>query len=417
MSWDIVKLSEVTDSITDGDHQPAPKSDTGVWFIKIKDIINNQISLENALHVPLEYYKRIPAIKKAVNGDVLYTVVGSYGIPVFVNADYDFCFERNIALLRPNARIEPRYLYYAMKNPMFFEQAKQIANGSAQKLIPLSKLGNMTIVLPPLQIQKTIVETLSGYDKLISNNQKQIKLLEEAAQRLYKEWFVDLRFPGHETTKITDGIPEGWKKRPIESLIKTEIGGGWGEDEVTPKCTEPAYVVRGTDLFGITHGDYLNIPFRFHAKTNLSARELVNGDIVFEVSGGSKTEGVAKTCLITGIFLKQFGCPVMCASFCKKIRPIEKVSQYLYDTFQYMRSCGKTAEYDKKSASSIVNYRWKDFLSKETVVLPPEGLLERYNALAKAIYNEIQTESVSIVTAKRTRDYLLPKLMNCEIEV
>ena len=117
MKWEKVKLSEVTEYITDGDHQPAPKSDSGVLFVKIKDIQDNRLTFDNALFVPQEYYNRLPKNRKAEYGDTLYTVVGSYGIPAFVNHNIPFCFERNIALLHPNNRVIPKYLYYAVNNP------------------------------------------------------------------------------------------------------------------------------------------------------------------------------------------------------------------------------------------------------------------------------------------------------------
>lgn len=418
MKWEKVKLSEVTEYITDGDHQPAPKSDSGVLFVKIKDIQDNRLTFDNALFVPQEYYNRLPKNRKAEYGDTLYTVVGSYGIPAFVNHNIPFCFERNIALLHPNNRVIPKYLYYAVKNPIFYGNANNIANGSAQKLIPLSKLAGMEISVPPIERQETIVNILSAYDDLIENNQKQIKLLEEAAQRLYKEWFVDLRFPGHENVKIVDGVPEGWEKCLLSDIIGYEIGGGWGEEKPTEKCDIPAYVIRGTDLYGVTHGDSVDIPYRFHEKKNLDARRLADGDIIFEVSGGSKTEGVARTALIRSAMLEQWSEPAMCASFCKLIRVREpKYAQLLFNTFQYMRASGKTTEYDKRSASSIVNYRWKDFLATETVLIPDEVMLEKYNALANNMYQLIVQKSISIEKAKGARDRLLPKLVSGELEV
>ena len=108
----------------------------------------------------------------------------------------------------------------------------------------------------------------------------------------------------------------------------------------------------------------------------------------------------------------------MCASFCKLIRVREpKYAQLLFNTFQYMRASGKTTEYDKRSASSIVNYRWKDFLATETVLIPDEVMLEKYNALANNMYQLIVQKSISIEKAKGARDRLFPKLMSGEIEV
>lgn len=416
MAWDRKTLEECTEYITDGDHQPAPKSDDGVLFIKIKDIKDSRVDFKEALHVPLVYYEGIQRNRKPVLGDTLYTVVGSYGLSAYVNFNIPFCFERNIALLHPKKGVDSRFLFYSVNTPDFFKQAENAANGAAQKLIPLSRLKQLKIQVPPFATQKKIADILSAYDNLIENNQKQIKLLEEAAQRLYKQWFIDLHYPGHETTPIVDGLPEGWKKEKLVEIIDYEIGGGWGEDDIKEKCDQPAFVIRGTDFYGITHGEILNIPFRYHSKTNLDARALCDGDIIFEVSGGSKTEGVAKTVLIKQALLDHLKYPVMCASFCKLIRlKNRKLSQYMYDAFFYLRKSGKTAEYDKRSASSIVNYRWKDFLNEVDILIPPNNIVEMYNGIASSAYERIINFSLSIETAKKTRDRLLPKLMNGEL--
>ena len=309
------------------------------------------------------------------------------------------------------------YVYYLMRT--LEEKIKSLGkNATAVPILNKTKFSNIEIsIFEDIERQKAISSILSAYDDLIENNQKQIKLLEEAAQRLYKEWFVDLRFPGYENTPIVDGVPEGWEKVPLSELISYEIGGGWGEEYPTAKNTKKAYVIRGTDLYGITHGDLLSIPFRFHAESNLLPRNLIDGDIVFEVSGGSRTEGVARCLLITSAMLEAWKNNVMCASFCKLIRPKNGCSYYLHDCFKYMRSTGKTEEYDKRSASSIVNYRWKDFLAQEVLLKPTAEMLDRYNSFANGLYSKVISCSLQIESAKKARDRLLPKLMNGEIEV
>ena len=242
--------------------------------------------------------------------------------------------------------------------------------------------------------------------------------MEEAAQRLYKEWFIDLRFPGHENTPIHDGVPEGWERKAIGELISYEIGGGWGEETVTKDSEKGAFVIRGTDLFGLTHGNLMAIPYRYHGSKELSTRTIKDGDIVFEVSGGSKTEGVARTALIRKEMLNRWVSPVICASFCKLIRPIsDEFSQYLFNHFQYLRMSGKTEEYDKRSASSIVNYRWKDFLSQETMHMPNAKIISLYNRIAKIVYDQIIVKSLQIEIARNARDRLLPQLMSGELEL
>ena len=218
--WKKVKLKDCCHSISDGDHLPPPKSNSGVPFVTIANIdATNHIDFGNTMFVPLEYYNNLNDIRKAKCNDILYSVVGSFGKPVLIKENIPFAFQRHIAILRPNNEIaDSRFLYYVMLTRDFFMQADTVAIGAAQRTISLTALRNMEVKLPSMETQYRIANILSRYDSLIENYQKQIKLLEEAAQRLYKEWFVDLRFPGHENTNIIDGVPDGWEKKTIDDV-------------------------------------------------------------------------------------------------------------------------------------------------------------------------------------------------------
>lgn len=399
------------------------RSDSGIPFYCSKEIIQkvNGQEITDCDYIKVEAYEEV---KKKFGvpecGDLLITTRGTYGIPYLYNAEDKFYFaDGNLTWLKEfDDQLNAEFLYYWILSYEGQKKIDAIAKGTAQKAVPIALIKDIELSIPDVETQKKITNILKSYDDLIANNQKQIKLLEEAAQRLYKEWFVDLRFPGHEDVAIVDGVPEGWKQYFLSEIVGYEIGGGWGEEFGTEKCDKPAYVIRGTDLYGITHGVISEVPYRFHAASNLKSRQLIDGDIIFEVSGGSKTEGVARTTLIRNTILHFLREPIMCASFCKLVRAKEKIhSQLLFDTFQYMRASGKTGEYDKKSASSIVNYRWKDFLAQETILIPNEDLLIKYNALSENMYQLILTKSVEIEKTKEARDRLLPKLMSGEIEV
>lgn len=226
MIFEKVKLKEICSSISDGDHQAPPKVTKGVPFVTISNITNtNQFDFSNTMFVPQEYYDRLDSKRKAQEGDILYSVVGSFGIPVYIKETTPFVFQRHIAILRPNVdKIVPEFLYYTMLNRDFYMKADAVALGAAQRTISLTALRNMEIEIPHIEVQKKIAKVLASYDDLIENNQKQIKLLEEAAQRLYKEWFVDLRFPGHEDVAIVDSVPEGWKKEKLINIADVQYG-------------------------------------------------------------------------------------------------------------------------------------------------------------------------------------------------
>lgn len=326
-----------------------------------------------------------------------------------------FCIR---ARVKDTKRFNPKFLTYHFKHDGFRIAIAGNAVGANIQNLSQGRLSAYIAHIPPIETQRRIADILSAYDDLIENNRKQIKLLEEAAQRLYKEWFVDLRFPGHEHTRIVDGVPEGWEYIPLGKIFSYEIGGGWGEDAATEKNDCPGFVIRGTDIDEIKQGDLLSIPYRFHAQGNLASRKLQAGDIIFEVSGGSKNTGIAKTLLITKAILDVWQKPVICASFCKMVRFNEpQIAQYIYDCFQYWRTIGVTQEYEKKSASSIINSRWKDFLGQKCVLLPEKRLLQKYCALSSSFYKQAITNAIVISKATQARDRLLPKLMSGEVEV
>lgn len=359
---------------------------------------------------------------KLERGDLVFTTRGTVGNVAYYsdNIPYDHVrINSGMVIFRVfEKKVFNKFLYQILKHKNSRIYIRQYCTGSAQPQLPIMNLRNIELNIPPLETQYKIARILLAYDDLIENNERQIKLLEEAAQRLYKEWFVDLRFPGYEDVEIVDGVPEGWENVPLRNMISFDIGGGWGEENIKEKSEKPAYVIRGTDLYGIIHGDMSSIPFRYHTASNRSSRILQDGDIVFEVSGGSKTEGVARTLLIRKEILESYDSPVICASFCKLVRVTDlSYSQYMYDTFQFLRSSGKTTEFDKKSASSIVNYRWKDFLAQQNVLVPPHSILDTYNGLAESLYYQIISHSKQIESLRNARDRLLPKLMSGEVEV
>ena len=327
------------------------------------------------------------------------------------------CFPDSIMGFVPYKNVaNVKYVKYCFD--ILKKDCQQISQGTAQDNLSWKKLSTIKFPCPPLEVQNRIATILSRYDSLIENYQKQIKLLEEAAQRLYKEWFVDLHFPGYETTKIIDGVPEGWVKKAFGSVVEYEIGGGWGSDTKTSNEIIPAYVIRGTDMNALDMGIWKELPYRFHQESNYRARQLMHNDIIFEVSGGSKNEGVAKTFLVQQELLDKLDNHVICASFCKLIRLKDSsIAYYIYDTLKEWRASGITAQYDKRSASSIVNYRWKDFLSQQEILIPKEIVLRDYIKKSELIHSSITKKSSQIRLLTEARDRLLPKLMSGEIYV
>ena len=162
--WKWVKLKEVSNEISDGDHQAPPKSNEGIPFITISNVNKNtnKIDFTETFKVDVIYYSNLKYNRKPQKGDVLYTVTGSFGIPILIDFDKEFCFQRHIGLIRPKEIINQKWLFYLLQSPNIYSQAKNAATGTAQKTVSLSSLRNFEIPYCTLSEQHQIVEILES---------------------------------------------------------------------------------------------------------------------------------------------------------------------------------------------------------------------------------------------------------------
>ena len=179
--WKVAPLAALCVSVTDGDHLPPPKSETGVPFLVIGDVRWGSIDFADCRHVSEEYFSKLDWIRKPKQNDILYTLVGSFGIPVIVRESRPFCVQRHLGILRPSKHIELQYLAYALASKHVFRQAALVATGIAQKTVPLAGLRKIAIPLPPLSEQRRIVAKVSELMALVDQLEKQQQ--EREAQR------------------------------------------------------------------------------------------------------------------------------------------------------------------------------------------------------------------------------------------
>lgn len=181
--WPMVHLADVCETITDGDHQPPPKATQGVPFVTITNINDNhQLDFTKTFFVPETYYENLSATRKPQAGDVLYTVTGSYGIPVLVPANVRFCFQRHIALIRTGSQLLNTFLHSLLASPFMLQQGHAAATGVAQKTVSLNSLRNFSIPLPPLATQQAIVAEIEAEQALVAANRELIARFEKKIQ-------------------------------------------------------------------------------------------------------------------------------------------------------------------------------------------------------------------------------------------
>lgn len=373
-------LAELTLNITDGKHGDCRgKDDSGYYFISCKDIREGQIHYEDARQIIEEDFWDAHKRTRLEPDDILVTNSGTIGRMAFVRdvpLTYRTTFQKSVAIVKPDkAKIFPKYLYYQLQNCV--DDFINRSNGAAQKNLLLSTMRAFKMnIHEDEDLQMHIAAILSAYDDLIENNQKQIKLLEEAAQRLYKEWFVDLRFPGHENVKIVDGVPEGWENASVTDLL--EIRYGKDHKGLADGCI-PVYgsggIMRKVDKI-LYSGESVLIP----RKGSLNNILLVSGDF--------------------------WTIDTMFYSVPKRPNVAKYVYLYLTGIDMYAMNIG--AAVPSMSVKILDGMR---------LLCPSDSILELFETTAKPYYEMIKLLKKKQSMLGETRDRLLPKLMSGELEV
>lgn len=312
--------------------------------------------------------------------DIVYTTRGTVGNAAYYSDSIPYEHVRinsGMVIIRPKEAIVcTEFLYQILKSDYYRPFFRKHCTGSAQPQLPIKNFSTIELDLPDLPVQCRIAGILSTYDDLIENNQKQIKLLEEAAQRLYKEWFIDLRFPGRENVKIVDGVPEGWENASVTDLL--EIRYGKDHKGLADGCI-PVYgsggIMRKVDKI-LYSGESVLIP----RKGSLNNILLVSGDF--------------------------WTIDTMFYSVPKRPNVAKYVYLYLTGIDMYAMNIG-----------AAVPSMTVKILDGMRLLCPSDSILELFETTAKPYYEMIELLKKKQSMLGETRDRLLLKLMSGEIEV
>ena len=400
MSWEKVRLGDVTDSClgkmldqekNKGDYHPYLANINVRW---------GSFDLENLSQMRFEDDEQERYGLKY--GDLIICEGGEPGrCAIWKDAIPNMKIQKALHRVRVHDCLDYRYLFYWFLWAGKRGALEQYFTGATIKHMPGQKLKNVMIDKPPIETQRRIADILSAYDDLIENNRKQIKLLEEAAQRLYKEWFVDLRFPGHEHTKIVDGVPEGWEVDVLSNVVKTTSGG-------TPARSHSEYYVNGSNLWvktqELTDGFILDTEEKItdDAIKNSSAKLVSKGSILMAMYGATIGR--------LGIATQDLTCNQACCVF--DVSDFKYGAMYLFcwllENRSFLIKLGKGAAQSNLSQTMIKNLN---------IVIPSPNILHEFSCIVDSLYSMILANQKRITMLSEARDRLLPKLMSGEMEV
>ena len=383
MKWEKVKLGDIATCI-----QPGPfgsqlhnsdYSKEGTPIIMPKDIVGGAIVHSGLLKVSGEHVKRLSR-HQVYEGNLMVARKGDVRKCAYITANENGWMTGSdcLKVVLDESKCYPKFIYYQLRSEHIGRWLEKVSIGATMPSLNTGLLSGIEMVLPPIEIQKQIAGILSVYDDLIKNNQKQIKLLEEAARRLYKEWFVDLRFPGHENTKIVDGVPEGWSRTNINEILTFHRGYDLTKNEMKAGRYP---VVGSTTVIG------------YHNEFKIKGPGIVTG----------RSGSLGKYQFIWDNFW-----PHNTSLY---------ISDYKDHNIFFVYSLLQTVDFASLNNGGAIPTLNRNVLSNIEVIEPTDELQEMFAKIAEPQYQKIKNLEKQNNQLKMARDVLLPKLMSGEVEV
>ena len=395
-------LQDICNLITDGKHGDCRNEEgSGYYFVSCKDVKDGRVDYTAARQITAEDFFDTHKRTQLEPYDVLITNSGTIGrmalVPAIPETDRT-TFQKSVAILKPDrSKVNPKWLFYYLRA----EKSALIswAGGTAQKNLLLRDLRAFEVQVPPLLTQRKIAAILGAYDDLIENNLRRIKILEEMAQLIYREWFVNFRFPGHEDVPLVDSplgkIPEGWEVTELGDIA-----------EQVRRNADPGEFDPETPYVGLEHIPRESIALLNWGNTGqVHSTKLAfkKGEILFGK--------------IRPYFHKVVVAPLdgLCSSDTIVINPLD------VEMFPLVLGCVSSKEFvsyasQTSQGTKMPRANW-DVLVKYPVAVPPRSLYAGYSSLVLDTIKMIENRVFCNMGLRTTRDFLLPKLISGEVDV
>ena len=403
--WKTIRADEFCSLVTDGTHDSPKPQAAGRKLITSKHLKGYYLDFESANWISSEDYEKVIARSSGGQWDILYSMIGTIGnVYLEKNPVVDYAC-KNVGIFKFGGNCNKAYwMYYYLKSPQAMEFIKAHLRGTTQLYVPLATLREMPVPVPDEEEMNKIVAILRTLDDKIQCSIKINDNLEQQAQAIFKEWFIE--------------NPENneWSTGTFSELIKTTLNGDWGKEAPTGNNTEKVYCIRGADIPEVKAGNKGKMPTRYILPKNFVKKQLTAGDIVVEISGGSPTQSTGRCTAITQSLLDRYDSGMVCTNFCKAIKPKEGYSLFIYYYWQYLYGKGIFFSYEN-GTTGIKNLDFSGFIETETILIPPVDKVIAFDDYCKSIFNQIfangkQNEHLAVL-----RDTLLPKLMSGELDV
>ena len=402
-------LREACISVVDCVNKTAPTVDreTPYRMIRTSDISKGRLSYESLRYVELDTFKKWSRRGPLMPGDIVFTREAPVGRTALLKEAHGLFLGQRTMCFRANPNIcNPAYLAYFLQNPRTIAGLIGLGSGSTVKHLRISQVENIQLSLPPVKKQEEIASILSAYDSLIENSHKQIKLLEEATQRLYKEWFIDLRFPGHEAAKINPEteLPEGWTRRKLYETVDIIRGVTYTSDKLSANRGKRLLNLGNLMPFGGFRDGYEKYYLGKHDKRHV----LSSGNVVLGLT--EQAEGLAGYAARVPSYLEGS----LFSADLALLMPHQISSEYLYASLRYGNISRALSPF---ASGAKIKHLKPDHLRGVEIIIADEATIKSFSKTARTLLAKQDICRQTVIDLQESRDRLLPKLMSGELEV
>ena len=405
-------MDELCELVTDGTHDSPKLQRHGVPFIKGKHISSGSIDFSTCDFITPEDHEEACRRVKPQRGDILFSNIGSVGDTAVVSEDREFSI-KNVALFRPDRRkVEEDYLYYLVLSPEFRSNVMNVRSGSAQPFISLANLRSFEANYhEDTRVQRRIASILSAYDELIENNQRRIQILERIARALYREWFVEFRFPGHDkiprVASPLGDIPQGWEVTTLGTQLNLLESGKRPKGGIR-EVEDGVPSIGAENINGIGRHDFASekyIPREFFQEMRKGV--VRDRDVAIYKDGAY----IGKSSYFRDGFPHD-ECCVNEHVFLLHTDGIRFTQNVLYLWLQEPDTVHAIRAKNANAAQPGINQQSVGSLK---LVLSDEKTATQFNRLVEPLLAEIINLARRIENLRRTRDLLLPRLLSGQV--
>lgn len=395
-------LLDVCELIVDCPHSTANDEGAGYPLIRTPNVGKGRLILDGVHRVSKDVYDARNARAIPQPGDLILAREAPAGNVALIQEGQEVCLGQRTVLIRPDkAKVYPPFLTYYLLAPYAQHELKSAANGATVAHVNMPKIRGLNMNLPEMDEQIRIADILSAYDDLITTNQKQIALLEEAARRIYKEWFIDFRFPGYEDTPIENGVPKRWTYQSLSDVLDYVRGKSYSSSELSDNSGTLMVNLKNIRAFG---GYKRNEEKRFTGEYKES-QTLAPGDVVMGVTDMTQERRlVGHVALIPD--MKE---PMTFSMDIIKLLPKTATRNFLYSACFY----GGFSKQISPLANGVnVLHLKPEAMMSLQMLIPSQKLLEQYDTVFEPLRCRIEALQNQCIIAEEARDRLLPQLMS-----